>query len=243
MNREIIKGLFIFAGGMGVGYFIAKKQLKDMYVEELAEVKDFYMARISEKTGEDPSDKDQDGEELPTEEMYSETLQDMGYRKPITRYNKPPLEVVARDGDIEADTEYVPGTDEEYEAELEARADEYARRKHENKSNGLPYLIDHQEFLDGPDEYDRQTLFYYAEDRTLCEEDDTVVEDEEVLVGFDYEDTLDMQTNAWVRNDAILVLYEIQRIDDSYTRSVANAVETPQERQKRIENRAKGSSQ
>ena len=127
--------------------------------------------------------------------------------------------------------------DEEYEADIEARAEEFAKRKNENRSNGLPYVIDFDEYEETIEGYERQTLYYYSKDRVLCEDNDEEVEDEEVLVGFDYEDVLDMQTTAWVRNDQIMVIYEIIRVDDSYAETVANAIETPSERERRISNR------
>ena len=36
---------------------------------------------------------------------------------------------------------------------------------------------------------------------------------------------------------AIMVIYEIIRVDDSYAETVANAIETPTERERRISNR------
>ena len=67
-----------------------------------------------------------------------------------------------------------------------------------------------------PQGYDKQCLFYYSEDRVLCEDDDSIVDEEEELVGLDYEDVLSMQTTAWVRNDTLMIGYEISRVDDSY---------------------------
>ena len=66
-----------------------------------------------------------------------------------------------------------------------------------------------------------------------------MVEDEEGIIGFDYEDVLDMQTTAWVRNDELMTLYEIHRIDQSYASAVANVVETPREREYRLMSRKK----
>ena len=43
-----------------------------------------------------------------------------------------------------------------------------------------------------------------------------------------------MQTTAWVRNDTLLTMYEIHRIDDSYEETVANVNEIPREREYRI---------
>ena len=73
----------------------------------------------------------------------------------------------------------------------------------------------------------------------ICEDDDSEVEDEEGVIGFDYEDILDMQTTAWVRNDILETLYEIHRIDDSYQLAVLGLVETPKEREYRIMGRRK----
>ena len=145
-------------------------------------------------------------------------------------------------GEVDEDdeeTEYVPSDDPEYEAELEARAEEYAKRRSENMKSGEPYLIEPEEYVDGPEDYDRQALYYYAKDRTLCEDDDQEVEEEEACVGLDYEDVLDMQTTCWVRNDRLRVLYEIHRINDSYKEAVLNARETPREREFRIQSRRK----
>lgn len=141
--------------------------------------------------------------------------------------------------DEDEDPEYMPSNDPQYEAELEKMAEEYALRRSENMQKGEPYLIEPEEYHEGPEEYDRQALYYYANDRTLCEDDDAQVEDEEACVGFDYEDKLDMQTTCWVRNDQLRVLYEIHRIDESYKSAVLGLSETPREREFRIQGRRK----
>ena len=160
-----------------------------------------------------------------------------GKGRPIINYNKPPLEKILADIEAEKDDE-----DEEdpedvdlaYEAEIEARAEEFAQRRYENQVAGEPYCINYDEMLDRPEEYDIQTLYYYAKDRVLCEDDDSIVDDEEELIGLDYEDVLGMQTIAWVRNDKLCIVYAIHRIDESYASIVGNAIETPREREFRI---------
>lgn len=265
-NKSIFIGFLVFSAGIGTGYFAGMKRLKARFIEDLAEVKDFYAAKLEEigvmpekfdpKDLANPDiDYDEDDEDPETEE-YLDKVQKYASAVPtgqrdkgrlITNYSKPPLNVVAYgefgmgEGDEEPDeAEPDPDdVDEEYEAELDARAEEFAQRMHENKTNGLPYVIDFDDFEHGPEGYGRQTLYYYSVDRVLCEDDDTKVEDEEGLVGLDYEDTLDMQTTAWVRNDKVLVLYEIHRIDESYSNAVLNARETPTEREFRIMGRRK----
>lgn len=256
--KKIVVGITTFGVGYGAGYLISKKK----YLEDLAEVKQFYYNKIEEMgvmsedfepdmEDQDEEDDDEEDEEViekESEEYFQKAMKyssaiDSGFGsrgRPIINYNKPPLDIQDW-GDLEEDPEDEEADDMDiaYEAELEARAEEFAKRKYENKINGLPYVIDYAEYQDGPEEYEREFLYYYSVDRVLCEEDDAIVEDEEELVGLDYEDVLDMQTTVWVRNDELLTLYEIHRIDESYKISVEGAVETPRERQYRILGRRK----
>lgn len=265
--KNTVVGLAIFGAGAGVGYFVCKRRLVAQYQEDVAEVKQFYMNKIEEmgvmdedfdpEELEDEEDEEDYEDEEEVQEYYNRVMKystairegERGKGRPLINYNKPPLEL-KNWGDLEEDDEGEGDIEEDYddeedpmdlayEAELEARAEEFARRKYENKTNGLPYVIDYNEYEDGPEEYERQFLYYYALDRVLCEDNDDIVEDEEELVGLDYEDVLDMQTTAWVRNDQLMILYEIHRIDESYAVTVANAVETPREREYRIIGRRK----
>lgn len=174
-------------------------------------------------------------------ETSKDTKTDRGKGRPIINYNKPSLEqflsAVEDEGDEEID-DVDEDEDPDYEAEIEARAEEYAQRRYENQVSGEPYCINYDEYEDAPDGYDQQVLYYYAQDRILCEDDDSII-DEEEIVGLDYEDVLSMQTIAWVRNDQLCVLYEIHRIDKAYSDVVANAIETPREREFRLMSRRK----
>ena len=257
--KNTVIGIVIFGAGAGVGYYVCKKKMVEQYKQDLIDIKQFYFDKI-EEIGVMPiefepddiiEDEEDDDDDETTNKEYNDRVSKYssairndheGKGKPIIKYNKPPL-IVEDWGDLEEDEEDPDEDDIDlmYEAELEARADEYARRKYENKSNGLPYVIDFNEFEDGPDDYERISLYYYTDDRVLCEDNDTKIEtdDEELLIGFDYEDILDMQTTAWVRNDDITTLYEIHRIDGSYKLEVLGAVETPKEREYRILGRRK----
>ena len=214
---------------------------------------DFELPEDSEDT-QDEDDGEEDEERKDIIDNYrGQKRRIIDYTKPSLDYMKQNLEnegvsvVVDSDGDenlgnIEDDgeeDEYVPSDDPDYEAELEAQADEYAKRRSDNMSRGEPYLIDPEEYHDAPEGYDKQALYYYVDDRVLCEDDDSQVDDEEGCVGLDYEDKLDMQTTCWVRNDRLRVLYEIHRIDDSYKKAVLGIVETPREREFRVQGRRK----
>ena len=265
-NKSLLVSALLFGFGMGVGYVVGSKRLKAQYVEDLADVKDFYAKKLDEMGVQPEGFEPERGQRRTleilengemAEEMSEEYFNKLtgyssaattsnepkGKGRPIVNYSKPPIEIVAREAfrqpEPSPDDEESDFYDEAYEAELDARAEDLAQRRHENQSNGRPYTINHDEYEDLPDNYTRQVLYYYAEDRVLCEDDDSMVEEEEAIIGFDYEDVLEMQTTAWVRNDSIMNAYQIHRIDQSYSKSVANVAETPRERDFRILGRRK----
>jgi hypothetical protein len=253
-------GYFVCKKRMVVQYKEDLIDIKDFYNEKL-EAMGLMEEGFNPSDLWEPSDIDETEEEDDEPEQYEETEEDdtnaeynakvlrysgalrtdpEGKGKPIIKYNKPPLQMEDW-GDLEPDEEE-PDEDDidlEYEAELERMADEMSTRRFENKTNGLPYVIDYDEYENGPDEYDNQVLYYYSKDRTLCEDDDSEVEDEEGAIGFDYEDVLDMQTTAWVINDTLMTLYEIHRIDESYKIAVQGVLENPREREFRLLGRRK----
>ncbi len=206
---------------------------------------------------DDDDDYDDDDYDDDDEEYTSYTPSSNDTRRVVVDYTKPSLEAIQKalrsegvsvivnsngEENLGQIDEAFPEDDEnapyQYsDEELEQIAEEYAYRRSENMRDGNPYLIKPEEYADGPEDYDRQALYYYSRDRVLCEDDDIKVDDEEECVGFDYEDMLDMQTTAWVRNDKLRVLYEIHRIDDSYQKAVLGVIETPREREFRIQGR------
>lgn len=265
----MIKQIIVVVSSMGIGgcigYVFARKMLEERYQYDIAEVRKLYQDKLDEldamieaidKGNPDITPKEEN--ETPEEKEIREVISTYRgeRRRSVIEYNKPSLESfkqaaedmyhedpspVDPDGNetLGEDNEEEEPNDPEYEAELDQQAEEYARRRSENMRSNLPYLIEPEEYREGPEDYDHQTLYYYADDRTLCEDDDTEVDDEEECVGFDYEDKLDMQTTCWVRNDKLRVLYEIHRIDDSYSAAVKNVSETPREREFRLQGRRK----
>ena len=203
-----------------------------------------------------------------TAEYVNNLINKMGYAKSknenrvLINYNKPDIDEVAKrlketlekskhagnrvfedmTADLEEyddDTEDPENVDLEYEAELEQLADEQAKLVAEHKKNKEPYVITSEEYKEHVPGYSHQSLYYYSDDRVLCEDDDAVVDDEEAVVGLDYEDVLEMQTTAWVRNDRLSAMYEIHKIPKSYNIDVLNNIETPREREFRIQGRRK----
>lgn len=192
------------------------------------------------------ADTESDGDEDKEDEEESEKIVNIyrGKGRQRINYSKPDIEDLNRirkeyevlAADAEPEEEYEPSEDEGYEAEIEARAEEYAQIRKDNMASGRPYLIDSDEYAD-TEAYEHQVLYYYSEDGVLCEDDDAIVEEEEECVGLDYEEVLRMQTTCWVRNDNLGMVYEIHRINASYNKTVKNAVETPREREFRLQGR------
>lgn len=234
--------------------------LREFYMEKLKEggvmEKDFQPEEIQEMVDgiiEEDEPYEASKEYFEKVKAYAETDENVSVPgrkgRVITNYSKPPLSVVAH-GRLAEDLDETDENDEEdyddededdiadaaYQADIEALADELAQRVDEKKSQGLPYVINHREFEEIEDGYSKINLYYYSTDQVLCEDDDTEIdiEDEEKIIGFDYEDMLEMQTTAWVRNDEIKTLYQIHRLDESYQEMVGNVSETPREREYRI---------
>jgi len=267
--KSILIKVGIFSAGAVAGFLVNKKMAEKQYREDVNDIQDFYRNKLKElgvmPEDFDPSEEDEYDEEYEAQlakDRLIKEAEDTAYygerRRCVTDYTKPSLDAMKQflagsvivdangeenlgniDDDEEDLAEYEPSEDHAYQEELERLADEYVKRRTENMKKGEPYLIEPEEYHEGPPEYERQALYYYAKDRTLCEDDDSKVEDEEECVGFDYEDKLDMQTTCWVRNDKMQMLYEIHRIDESYSKAVLGITETPREREFRLQGRRK----
>ena len=261
VSRKILEGQYqCDVSDMRDIYQQKLAELEDM----IEAVKEGREPSIYDESEEDATEEQEPDDEEETEEERDAREALEVYRgqrrRSVIEYNKPTLDsfknamkevfhegssvIVEPDGDehlgeVDDDEGDEESDDPEYEADLERESDEFARRQTENMRSGEPYVIDADEYREGPEDYTHQALYYYALDRTLCEDDDTEVEDEEDVVGFDYEDKLDMQTTCWIRNDRLRVLYEIHRIDESYKNAVSNVAETPREREFRLQGRRK----
>jgi len=285
--KNTIYGLSLITIGAAAGYILAKKTLQTQYKEDLADVQEFYYAKLKELGVMDDDYEPEIEGEIPEEESPDTVIDHFGYStltgadydgdplnidiedlrnknknkkedadkpdkfdrrekgkgRPIINYNKPPLEKLLSEleedpSDNEEEYKDEDENDIDVDATLEHEADEYIARRCECESNGSPYVITLDEYENGPEDYETQHLYYYAKDAVLCEDDDSIVDDEEV-VGLDYEYELSAHTTAWVRNDTLKTQYEIHRIDDSYQRVVANAIENPREREFRLVGRRK----
>jgi len=260
MNKvaTFILSIGLFGAGVATGYYICKKRLEEDFDAEMEDYKEYLAEQFAANAADEPEseyespeisdENDEEREEslakanqLINKELYSEPK-----GRARINYNKPSMEDLAKriEEEKEEAAEEPPEPeelerDEDYEAELEAAAEAEVLNRYHAEQNGEPYLISYEEYVDGVEGYEAQSLYFYTKDGVLCEDDDTPIADHAVLVGYDFERKLEMQTSAFVRNDDLMTLYEIHRIVRSYAEDVAGVAETPTEREMRIISRRK----
>lgn len=239
--------LVIFSFGIGAasGYFVCKKLLDKQYQDEIQEVREAllqYRTSLNPNTESVPKVEEPDSNIHVAEKIIDNNL----YRPPKGRayfnYSKPSMSELAKniglddsyqteeDEDIQEEEEEEFDEEQERELDILEEADEDARQRMDSSD---PYVIDYDDFADAPDEYERQTLYFYSNDGYLCDEEDQLVEDEEKIVGREFEDVLNSEPVVFVRNDTLKTVYEIYRLDRSYQEDIKEIIETPQERELR----------
>lgn len=96
------------------------------------------------------------------------------------------------------------------DGEEESPAEELIGPPPPETDEDAPYVIDERDYLGNPDDYKQAVLMYYAEDDTLIDEDDDVI-DPDACVGsnnlFAFTDTDDPA--IFIRNDRLRMLYEV----------------------------------
>lgn len=119
--------------------------------------------------------------------------------------------------------------EEKKEGDIDMRVTELRGEEHKSST---PYVISFEEFFETNNEYDKCSIGYYADDETLVDEVDDLVDDPNYIVGpvalskFGY---LSQDPDiVYVRNDNLAIDYEIVREWISYQEKVLG--ETPDER-------------
>lgn len=213
------------------GYLTAKKLLEERYAmiaqEEIDSVKEVFERRHEKET---------------TEEINCEACNDdenvviMSREESFRRAPNPlerstlvdnPYELAKRNYNIFKGTD----ADKAVSAKEEAPITDAAGMTEEDMQtqqdvDSLPYIIDDIRYNEECDGYDKISLFYYAKDDILCEENEDIVDDIENTIGYDALSELDRKTTVWVRNDKISTDYEIIRMNTSYTEMVYGEVRT-----------------
>lgn len=210
--NNMIKYTLVFAAGVGVGagttYLYIKDKFEKIANEEIASVRD-NAARERIINVVTPSIREGNVNEDIKRRI---NLVDM-HREISRKYG----------GDSIPDNAAVDPAELEYPREEEEEYHDSERKTmNANKSDYPdPYIISLEEFTEGEEHYDKVTLYFYDVDEALAEEDETLIDDPEAIVGANnltaFGDMSDGDPDTiYVRNERFAIDYEIIRLPKSY---------------------------
>ncbi len=222
MNRGALAGIVAgvsFVGGAVAGYFFAGYRLKDYYKDiagqEIRQAREYYTA-ISKKGAEDINKVAE--EMVPPEELAAAKamLQYRGKspakddpRVELIGGTQPPMDVIIQN----VFNKSAAGEDDATEDELRRRSEE------------APYIVSKREYFESTLEYEQETLTYYTMNNVLCEQDDTVIDDIDDVVGQENLQHFGHHSGdpnvLYIRNDYLEKDYEILLNHQDYTEVVA----------------------
>lgn len=229
---SLVKNILIFtAGAIGgaVGAYLYTKnkyeniindEIDEAVEKEVASMKKIYDKRLelahkaNEREGEDanpnmenPEDKKKTPVKQESKEDKIVSMNKRKYNKIVTNYNKfSTPDDIEDDRSVVEDADYIKGE----QATLQANSG-----KHD-----YPYVIDIRSFSEEMDHFDKVTIYYYEEDDTLADADESVMTDIDGTVGealFYFEDDVD---TVYVRNERLSIDYEIILLRKSYAETV-----------------------
>lgn len=91
-----------------------------------------------------------------------------------------------------------------------------------------PYIIAHDEWIEGHDEHDKTVLYYYEGDDILAGEDGMTIEDTDTTVGPDALVSFGQRSKdhkiVYIRNERLAVDFEIHKDERTYTEAVLGYV-------------------
>lgn len=222
-------GFFLAGGafGGGVTFVIFNNRNKAAYQrqveDEVAAVEASYERRLRDEldsVNRDQPDTDEADPQtviiLPAQETldhksYVEILETTGYNqiaKPVTRED-----LIDYRGDEESLVTIIGGPDG---MTTEQAAAEFADSK--------PYLISLDDYMSDETDHEAVTMMYYALDRQLVDDSDSIILDIEQTVGYDNlekfgENSRDENT-VYIRNDKKNIDIELHQIHEAYAQAV-----------------------
>lgn len=218
--NNIVKNVLIFAAGSAVGAFIAREIIKKD-VENWA-------AELEEETKQIREKKSNRMGSRPSYESYEFLKQDLNCKggspdpdEIVLLNNKQEYKRIARDyNKVDLATLGKPGIDD-YDGNAEL-----VQLK--------PYVISIEDYSENRADFDKTTIYYYAEDDTLTDEDEEVITDISGIVGDDALNSFGVDSQSdnvvYVRNENLSIDYEIISLPESYSASVLGITPEPSKR-------------
>lgn len=230
-----IKNILYFIGGIIVGgsvsVFVTKKHFQEKYKAYYEEDRNYletYYGKTNEyrkkkkEENEDPSEMDvsRPGGRMTPEERASvkEKLQ-KNYEQ-TTNYAA--MYKTSSDDIDPAEMEHPEEGEPEPTNDQNEVSEEKAFEDHQKNMNKPPKIISVEDYSNLPAHIDQQVLYFYSYDETLCDENEEIIEEPELLIGdaltkYDFVDS--DESCIFVMNYATDTCYEIQKVDASYSDS------------------------
>lgn len=228
--------------GGGVGYLIADHHIKKLAAADLEAVQDMFR-----RVREEDAVKQESVDEVPAvnaeEDRYQTPAQSIAYEEEVVSLGYTTSEGVQRT--IKLDPNYVgpdvnPNDLDVEELEFETEPDlkeevDYVRTISPegdpddvttwDRSPDYPYVITEAEFRLERQEYEKDSLTYYAGDDTLAEEDGTYIPDKNGTAGNqNLNECFGMGSGderlLYIRNDRVMTDFEITLNDGKYNKEV-----------------------
>lgn len=212
-NRELVIGLVSagvgLASGFAIGYLVLKRNMETKYAaiadQEISEMRNHYREAKSVAA-------------IPKPDLQA-VVDDLGYTESEEITEDTPGFIVEIPEPIEVNVfeEAKPSTSWDYSVEVK------------NRDETKPYVIHVDEFTQSERDYDQTTLTYFVGDDILCDERDSVVDDPDMLVGFDNLYKFGHGSNdanvVYVRNPLLSLDIEIIKSEGNYAAEVHGFIE------------------
>lgn len=209
-------------GGLVIGYLWARKRLETKYSqlaeEEIDGMREHFQSKLMVAEGKP---------------ALATVVNNLGYVPPPEERPDPEIEERLAQEGLNPGVPVQPELRNVFENQVEDNWDmaaEIAARAPEQ-----PYVIHVDERHET--EYDESTLTYYAADDVLCDEQDKVIDNRELVVGDGNLDKFGHGSNdpniVYVRNDQLCVEVEVVKSDNSYAEEVHGLRHSDPGRQRR----------
>jgi len=258
MNNTI-KNVAIFGAGAALGSLVTMKVLQEKYAqiaqEEIDSVKEVFRRRADEEVETDISEMTEEEYDALCSEMRAKNNSEIcgamvegtkkgisdeepvGLKHPSVNFVKESLGDIANR--VKYDQIIKKKIEEPDPAEEVPEEDTEMSAQHKNifeRSETAPYVIPFDEFGEFSNR-DELTIFYYAEDDTLADEQEEVIPNVSEVIGDEALTSFGDRSNdpdiVYVRNERLAIDYEVIRYHKSYQETVLGIAPAPKQKAKR----------
>lgn len=224
MDNNTLKQIGLVVGGIIIGggttFLVLNKRMEDklevLLDLETAKIRNHY----EEKYKDEPGDKQDGAEEEPVETKQAKKMR-TAREKDLMRLRQQ----LAGNGYVSKEDE--EDMDEKLDNQKDAPGilvndggELRTTDPNDDRDPTRPYVINIVEYNEEHEEYEKQTITWYAGDQTLADEDEEVIPDIERTVGSDaltrFGDGSQDKNIVYVRNDRIAVDFEVVYEEGGY---------------------------